>query len=269
MVTANTKSTKKPDLRAGEDRYELVKLAGEYILESGKHVDAKSALSTKELFEKAKDEFPDIFDGFIRETTFGVYLSKSGSDTESRINTLGRKQGYYLTRNVAAELLEESGDDIQTAKIKQHEKLLYPVVNKWLVEQGYQADDIADLKSGGAWGNPDLCGLSVIKRIDGHDVEVVTVEVKPSLLNWERQFFEAVSHRRFANRSYFAFAHPEEEIGKIPSEMRYYSELFGVGVLVIRLGFSEFDDLQSRKKTKPLGEDCQATSMLTPWRHEF
>lgn len=36
-------------------------------------------------------------------------------------------------------------------------------------------------------------------------MEIATVEVKPTLANWERQFFEAVSHRRFANRSYFAF----------------------------------------------------------------
>ena len=76
-------------------------------------------------------------------------------------------------------------------------------------------------------------------------VEVVTIEAKTSFFDWEHWFFEAVSHRRFANRSYFAFAHPFEAISLIPQDMRYYSELYSVGVIVIGMETSHFELLKN------------------------
>lgn len=247
-------SPTKPELDAADDKYLIAKSAAEYILQKGEHTNPDSTVATSDLYQRASVEFPEAFADF-KESTFGVYLSRAGGDTSTQINTLGRRKGYYLTRNVAARLLEDEPADEEEEKLKRRESLLYSVVQNWLMELGYRAKDVSNQKAGGAWGNPDLCGINLMKRVGGHDIEITTVEVKPSLANWERQFFEAVSHRRFANRSYFAFAHPRDEISKVPSDMRYYSELFGVGVLVLAMEFDDFDDLQSKKPGKPFGVD--------------
>jgi len=160
-MPAKSDSIEKPELDPKDDKFSLVKAAGEYILKLGNHTDPDSTLSTKQVFDKAKKEFPEIFASF-HEGTFGVYLSKAGNDTESRINTLGKKQGYYLTPNVAAQLLKEPDEEAEAEKVKQRERLLYPVIENWLMEQGYQASDVSTLKAGGAWGNPDLCGLDTM-----------------------------------------------------------------------------------------------------------
>jgi hypothetical protein len=120
---------------------------------------------------------------------------------------------------------------------------LYPVLESWLIAQGYQAENVSSTRSLGKWGNPDVAGINPMDNFSGLSLEVVTIEAKTSLDNWERHIFEAVSHRRFANRSYFAFAHPEETISKIPQDMRYYAELYNIGVLVLSLENETFDKL--------------------------
>jgi hypothetical protein len=126
---------------------------------------------------------------------------------------------------------------------QQKEALLYPVLEGWLSAQGYQSKNISSNRSLGKWGNPDLAGVIALDCFSGISLEVVTIEAKTSLENWEQFIFEAVSHRRFANRSYFAFAHPEEAIAKIPQDLRYYTELYNIGVLLLSLENDTYNKL--------------------------
>lgn len=245
---AKSKLTK-PDIATIESNYQKLKVAVAYLLEKEDKTSETNTLSTPDLFKVAKAEFPELTKS-VPEGTFGVYVSRAANDPDSRINTLGKRKGYYLTdKDIKSRLGEADEDESEKGKAerKNRESLLYPAIKAWVMEQGYRAADISASKIGGIWGNPDLCGLRLTKTIASYEVEILTVEVKASHANYERQFFEAVSHRRFAHRTYFAFAHPADQVAKIPSEMRYYSDLYGVGVLVIEMDTKDFDDLMSKK----------------------
>jgi hypothetical protein len=249
MNSENLELTK-PSLDELKTYQQKVKTACEYILENRKKLDQSSTLSTSELFNIAQQEFPEDFGGDFSKSTFSVYLSFSVKDTQSSINCLGRRKGYYISTK-AKEIVEKSTETDTTAiadeesVVKRHQKelLLYPVLESWLIAQGYQAENVSSTRSLGKWGNPDVAGINPMDNFSGLSLEVVTIEAKTSLDNWERHIFEAVSHRRFANRSYFAFAHPEETISKIPQDMRYYAELYNIGVLVLSLENETFDKL--------------------------
>jgi hypothetical protein len=154
-------------------------------------------------------------------------------------------------------LLDEGEADPETsgekaATNKQKEKLLYPVLKGWLMGQGYRAKDTSTVKAMGRWGNPDLTGIHVAEQLALFSLEVVTIEAKVSLSDWQYWIFEAVSHRRFANRAYFCFAQPEEGIAKIPQDMRYYSELYGIGVLMVSMDSQQFEQLGNGLLSEPL-----------------
>lgn len=248
--------------------YDKVKCVCEYILETRNIRDNNVALSSSELFESAKIEFPLIFQNFSRATFF-QYLSNIAKDTESQINCLGKKKGYYLSAIaksieklieqpqqevslVGQELVNKDKEQEKTRSRVQKEVLLYPVLETWLIAQGYQSSDISSGRIMGRWGNPDLAGINAIDNFNGLSLELVTIEAKVSLENWEQWIFEAVAHRRFANRSYFAFAHPDETISKIPKDMRYYAELYNIGVLVLALENDVFTRLVAGELVEPL-----------------
>jgi hypothetical protein len=260
----------KPDFSAIKSTYLKVRMACEYVLGLKGKTDSDNTLSGGNLFEEVKKEFPSDFSDEMANT-FYQYLSNSVKDTESSINCLGRRQGYYLS-TIAAEKIEEateinevvasdsgdltaSKDETRTTKRVQKEILLYPILRSWLAAQGYQAEDISSGRTQGRWGNPDVAGISARDAFNGLSIELVTVEAKTSLDNWEQLIFEAISHRRFANRSYFAFAHEEEMIKKIPSEMRYYAELYNIGVLVLSMDNEKYRELHEGKLTEPLSSE--------------
>lgn len=110
--------------------------------------------------------------------------------------------------------------------------------------------------------NPDIAGLNTLDAFNGLSIEIVTIEAKTSLDNWEQWIFEAVSHRRFANRAYFAFAHEEETISKIPQDMRYYAELFGIGILVISMANDTYELLHSGRLDRPLDAEKDAVEVI-------
>lgn len=243
--------------------YEQVKEAAEFVLRRDGKVSSENTLSGKDLFSRVAREFPSQFGSGFNKGTFAQYLSNTVRDAESRINCLGRGRGYYLSQ--AAEDANPSGPkpenvaggdaNDQFIAQRQKEKLLYPLLEAWLIAQGYQAKDVSAGRSNGKWGNPDVAGMNAIDAFNTMSIEIVTVEAKISLANWEQWIFEAVSHRRFANRSYFAFAHPEELIKKIPPDMRYYAELFGVGVLALSMDTETFQNLESGRIARPLESD--------------
>jgi hypothetical protein len=236
-----------------KNQYEASVLAAQYILKRDDSTEATKAIPGRKLYDQAKSNFPERFKK-LPLTTFTQSLSRAVRDSAYEINCLGKRQGYYLlSRNVTAELQEEAQREAEKEqeKVKRREMLLYPILENWLLVQGYQAKDISNMKAGGPWGNPDILGLTLEQGLDGYDIELVTIEAKPTIESWERLFFEAVSHRRFANRSYFAFAHPAEEITKLPQDLRYYSELYGVGVLIVELTKDDFENLRSKRKMEP------------------
>jgi hypothetical protein len=221
-------------------------------------------LSSAELYDEAKATFPDCFDASPPKGTFFAYLSKLAKDPASKIATKGKKQGYYLDKSQAS--LEDSQDVQETTQYEaaqnsegtikndqeksrkpriERERLLYPAIENWLIAQGYQSADTSSSRGLGKWGNPDVVGISALDAFSGVSIELVTVEAKSSLDNWEQWIFEAVSHRRFTNRSYFAFAHPDEGIAKIPQDMRYYSELYEIGILLISMDSDIYKELHA------------------------
>lgn len=259
-LTDSTDKPKKPSINQ-ISTYDKVRVACEYILSNEDRIDSNNAIPGSELLTKAKAEFPDQFDSFSKNT-FIQYLSRTVKDTESSINCLGKKQGYYISY-VMREVIETSPDsDISLPIVeetpiirRQKEALLYSVLESWLIAQGYQSANVSSSRSLGKWGNPDLAGINALDNFSGVSLEVVTIEAKTSLENWEQWIFEAISHRRFANRSYFAFAHPEETISKIPQDIRYYAELYNIGVLVLSLDNKKFQKLIGGELEDPLDSE--------------
>jgi len=203
---------------------------------------------SKQLKEEAEKEFSEE-SPICAKNTFGQYLSRASLDAESKITSAKHegKKGYYLLKK---SLVVSSGEDSigkgrETNKLIKKEILLYPILVSWLTAQGYQSKDISLKRSLGKWGNPDVAGIQVEDNLGMKSIEVLTIEAKISIDNWEQWIFEAVSHRRFANRVYFAFAHPEETIEKIPSEMRYYAELYNIGILILSMENETFKEFQS------------------------
>lgn len=182
--------------------------------------------------------------------TLKFYISTISSEQNSEIYRTEGGRGYYLdsgTKNAAffkidspEEAVEEEdtpqGEAIGKKKRVDREALLYPVLRDWLLVQEYERAKItSDTKGNGKWGNPDIVGLRKYDFLDGNNFEIATIEAKTNSNQWEQWIFEAVSHRRFSNRSYFAFGCPVEGISKIPKQLRNYSELYKIGILVIGL----------------------------------
>lgn len=238
------------DLKRGEQ----VRVTAEYVLKHGGFTSAENTLSGPDLYEKAKDAFPGLT--VANQNAYLSALSQWVKEPSSKIICPGRKQGYYTSEALAG-LLDKGDAEPETSNGKvgihrEKEKLLYPVLKEWLMGQSYRAKDTSTNRAMGKWGNPDLTGIHVAEQLARFSLEVVTIEAKVSLSDWERWIFEAVSHRRFANRAYFCFAQPEEAIAKIPQDMRYYSELYGIGVLVVSMDAQQFERLVSGQLIKAL-----------------
>lgn len=96
------------------------------------------------------------------------------------------------------------------------------------------ADRVGNVDHTTQRGAARAAGMATVAAFERHvDIEICTIEAKKDFQDWERHFFEAVSHRRYANRAYFAFPLPESSQNKLPDDLRYYSELYNVGVLTL------------------------------------
>jgi hypothetical protein len=240
--------------------YDKVRLAGEFILLAKGKISSSKTLSGIALYEEAEKTFPEMSE--VAKNTFIQYMSAISKDVDSLITTQGRKQGYYLSETaknieniIESSEVVVSEDETLPQQRKQKEILLYEVLEGWLITQGFQSANVSAGRSLGKWGNPDIAGIGAVDTFQGLSIEVVTIEAKTSLDNWEQWIFEAISHRRFANRSYFAFAHPEEMLKKIPQDMRYYAELYNIGVLVISLENELFKKLINGELEKSINAE--------------
>jgi hypothetical protein len=229
-------------VNAADDSYEAVRLAAEHALQRLKATTVESKQTAKAISKVVHEDLRLTLP--IARGTFGPYLSTIVGSAKSAITSAGRGSagGYYLFGH-AEPATAQSGDagELRTQTHTKFEEQLYPVFHRWLVGQGYNARVTASMRTLGKWSNPDVTGIRVSEHFGRFDIEVATIEVKKDLQNWERHFFEAVSHRRYANRAYFAFPLPESMQGKLPDDMRYYSELYNVGVLTLILSDAEHE----------------------------
>ncbi len=134
---------------------------------------------------------------------------------------------------------EVQPEDSEPVGIKSNrEQRLYALLAEWLEAKEYQAEDTSLSKKGGAWGNPDVVGLRCFEGFSSTlHIELASIEAKLTDSNWRRVFFEAVSHKRFADRAYFAFSFgaTEPSVSKLPEfhELREYGEKYRVGILTV------------------------------------
>lgn len=212
--------------------------------------DVESRKKAREIYDFAigSNRFENVLSMFPEYEKFGPYLSWATKQDDSIIVRAPGKQGYFLSATqeelVQAEEQNEGAVKAPKELKKEREKeaVLYPLLKKWLLEEEYRVKDTSQSKSHGKWGNPDITGIKVSDFIGSKEFEITTIEAKIDRNSWEYNIFEAVSHRRFANRVYFAFAHPESLINQIPSDLRYYCEVYSVGLLLVVLN----DDLYEK-----------------------
>ena len=179
-------------------------------------------------------------------TVIYSYLSRAANhDEASRIVSGGPHGGYSIETVVSN--ADEAPAAVPTSSANQvggnrHEKHLYPLVRAWLEANEYTSADVSALKAGGQWGNPDLIGVSYVEILGTSEIELVSVEAKTSDANWERFIFEAVSHKRFTNRSWYCYR-TSTPYPALPKNMAYYAERYRVGIIQIYLSDQDYDNL--------------------------
>lgn len=230
----------------GKDAYEKTCVLGKKILELLGATRPETAQSGKDAYDQLCEcmgKANSDLDG-LSKNTFIQYLSKAAASLGTDIFCEGRKQGYYVRKEEA--IGDDEGDTKPTHNQRGEEKLLYPVAERWLGAQSFRAAIIAKKKKNGIWGNPDVVGVKVHEWFEQRKLELVTIECKNSLDGWKSQFFEAVAHKRFADRVYFAFVLPVDEVEKRYKELVEYAEFYGVGLLVLEMGEKVFKRYNER-----------------------
>jgi len=205
-------------------------------------------LSSDDIYEKI------CLDIDFKKETFRNYISSIAGSPDSIIKSAfkdfkkSRRKGYYIPCESYEELLklkkEEKDEEekytseeneLEEKKIRgNQEEILYPILYRWLEVRGYDAFYTYPKKKNKKWGNPDITGIKVDEFLGSRSVEIATIEAKVSCKNFREDFFEAVSHRRFSNICYYAFASDKNffEI-KESEEILYYSDLYNVGIILI------------------------------------
>lgn len=222
---------------------QLIRMWGEQYLRDHEAISPDTAIRPRQIVDWIMEEYKDLS---LKPNTVWSQLSYCPRDPNSPVTNAGRGKGYYIAE--VAKLVPHDGDENEaTEKPKatrvERESLFYPTTERWLNSQGYRSADTSSGRKLGRWGNPDITGIRGVEHFGVVHVEVATIEVKPSIESWEYWIFEAVSHRRFANRAYFAFAHPWELLEKVPDELRYYAELYQIGVLILGTDDEVYDNI--------------------------
>lgn len=185
----------------------------------------------------------------INEKTFRQYISVLSGSSSNRIGKKAGQTGYYILSDTSFQI---GKDDkvLDEEKAVQREKYLYPIFAEWLLGNCDRVKDTSDKRGSnlGTWGNPDITGI-MIREVLGEieDIEIITLEIKITIDDWRYNIFESIAHKRFSNRSYFCFSHPEELIPKIDDDLRYYAEIFGVGILILPLKEDHYNELKTTK----------------------
>jgi hypothetical protein len=107
---------------------------------------------------------------------------------------------------------------------------------------GYATKIVASGKILGPWGNPDVVGIQVLDMLGTVHLHMASVEVKLNSETWQRNIFEAISHRRYLDRCYFCYPVLVNN-REISDEMRDYAQLYCIEVLLIDLAEGEIRKL--------------------------
>lgn len=195
-----------------------------------------------------------ISDPPVDNVIYRVILDASKNESSPISSRKGRGGGYFLTHtgseleaeHKSAHISEDEQEvEPQSQAEKTLEKHLWPLVTLWFKSEKEipnATHEIANLKSGGTWGNPDVVALKPIDKFGFFEVEVTTVEVKPSLDQWRYYFFEAVSHKRFAERVYFSYRSDGSKL-QDEKEIISYAEKYGVGIIRMEFDAEYYDKL--------------------------
>ena len=234
-----------------------------YILESENKTDSDNTMSTEEIknaYQKLTNDNADII--FIPQNTIATTISVLSNKADSRIQCLGRRQGYFvtpLTESSEEKEREEVETEQTTGKGKLLEKDLYPVLKEWMqLSLDVKSIDISSKRGSLKWQNPDLLGIKEIDFLGDEQFEITTVEVKPNMQDWTMYIFEAVSHSLFSNKTYFAYL-KDNFYDKVLDEMKLYASKFGIGIISIAIDDKEREKITTSDKLLKALEDgtCQ------------
>lgn len=230
-----------------------------YILESQNKIDSENTMSTDDI-KKAYKKLQKDYNGIVQipDNTIATTVSVLSSKADSKIQCLGRRQGYFVTPQ--QEHIEDKSEESEVIeKGRLLEKDLYPVLQQWMqVSLDVKSIDISSKRGSEKWRNPDLLGIKEIDFLGDEQFEISTVEVKPNKQDWTMYIFEAVSHSLFSNRTYFAFL-KDSFYEKVLDEMKLYASRFGIGIISIAIDDKERANIvTSEKLLKALEEGtCQ------------
>ena len=215
----------------------------------------KEALSHLEGFTSSSPKTTNSLVESIRQNleknpgeVYNILKRASKNELSPIASRKGRGGGYYLAPIQSRSEKAESTVDLQAEAEKSArtlERHLWPLINLWLREEKEIQNTsykIAHKKGGGTWGNPDVVALRPTDKFGLFDVEITTVEVKQSLSNWRYYFFEAVSHKRFSERVYFAYRSDGSKTGD-EKELVSYAEKYGVGIVRMELDDVHYSSL--------------------------
>jgi hypothetical protein len=244
-----------------------VEIATIHVLREGGGYSSDKPLSAKDILKQIKEMKLELG---ISDSSFFPYLSSCSSLDNGILSAgRGRGSGYYLVEDTAKttniDYLAEA--DEKRKRNVEREAPLYPLLVSWLTTQDYRSQITATMKDLGKWGNPDVTGIAVTEHLTSLSIEIATIEAKVGTGPLPMDFFEAVAHRRWANRAYFAYPKSDLEGPKLfgdPGELRYMSEKFGVGVLVVLLPDETIKKLINRQDGKTVLDpsECEVVEVL-------
>jgi len=233
--------------------YETARSLAHEALED-KQRQGRFRVKGKELLEWIQENRPEEADAV--SAAWQTYLTRMVSDPDSRVVREPGKYGFMLSPESQppaeapdgspAASAEEPAARLRTGR----ERRLYHLLTEWLQAKGYRASDTSQSKAGGPWGNPDVVGVRLFEGFGATvHIDLVSIEAKLTERDWKKWIFESVSHKRFADRAYFAFGVGSEDVivSSLPDfqKMREYGEKFGVGVLAVFIEPTAYESLIS------------------------
>jgi len=210
------------------------------------------------------------------KNSFQNYYSRAVSgNTDCLVEKVPGQYSYRLALISEEETVETTSDVSENTKGKvQREIKLYGVLQDWLISRGFEAELTFNKKKGGRWGNPDVTGLRLEELPTGPTgIECATIEAKLSLTDWQYFLFEAVAHKRFAHRAWFAFAvgsdSPDLSQIKESDRLAGYAEKYRVGILVVFLPVAKYEQLSTGDANSlEVGPDDVRVEVLWPAMYE-
>jgi len=110
---------------------ELAVRAAEFALQESQAETPETAQQGQVIYSKVRTMFPNFE---FNQNSFQVYLSNAVRDPDSRINCMGRRQGYFLSAKVVQPDSEEAEEETPLPicqvdrQRKQREIRLYPLL---------------------------------------------------------------------------------------------------------------------------------------------